>query len=40
MKLVELTKGRNHVSVIDAQLRLNVDGSLDPMIADRIDALP
>jgi carboxyl-terminal processing protease len=39
MKLVELTQGAT-VSVIDAQLHLNVDGSLDPMILDRIDALP
>ncbi|MFT7441184.1 MAG: carboxyl-terminal processing protease [Sulfitobacter sp.] len=39
MKLVELTQGAT-VSVIDAQLHLNVDGSLDPMILNRIDALP
>ena len=39
MKLVELAEGAT-VSVINEQLHLNVDGSLDPMIFNRIEALP
>lgn len=39
MKLVELAEGAT-VSVIDSQLYLKVDGSLDSMVFDRIDVLP
>lgn len=39
LKLVEMAEGAT-VSVIDSQLHLTVDGSLDPMILERIDALP
>ncbi len=39
MKLVEWAEGAT-IDVIDDQLHLNVDGSLEPMILNRIDALP
>lgn len=39
MKLVELAEGAT-IDVIDDQLHLSVDGSLDAMILNRIDALP